>query len=403
MNHISAPTQAVILVGGLGSRLGELTKAYPKPLLPVNDRPFLDLLLWHLARQGFKSVLLLAGHCGEAVEEYARNCQFRNELDIKVLIEPSPLGTAGALSYAGPKLDESFLLMNGDSVFDFNWLDLHVLLSSNPDCLVAMGLRRLSDASRFGVVSLDGERVSSFAARGSSDGGLVNGGIYLIRREILGSMPPQGSLEQEVLPLLADRRKVCASIYQGFFLDIGVPDSYKFAATSVWSSMRRPALIFDRDGVLNINHGYVGQIDRFEWTEGAIDAVKYANDLGYFTFVFTNQAGIARGYYTESDMHELHAHMQDELRAHGAHIDAFAHCPHHVDGVVPELAIRCDCRKPNPGMLRQLQARWPIADQESLAIGDQPTDIQAANAAGYAGAQFLGGNLAKFLIENLNR
>ncbi|BEG76750.1 HAD-IIIA family hydrolase [Achromobacter xylosoxidans] len=401
MRNSIAPTQAVILVGGLGTRLGELTKSYPKPLLPVNGRPFLDLLLWHLARQGFEEILLLAGHCAEAVEEYARNCEYRDTVNIKVLTEPAPLGTAGALSFAGPHLHDTFLLMNGDSVFDFNLLDLHALLSTNPDCLVAMGLRQLSDASRFGIVSLDEEYVDSFAARGTEAGGLVNGGIYLIRREILQYVPERGSLEQEVLPLLASRRKVCARKYEGFFLDIGVPESYEFAATSVWQSMRRPAIIFDRDGVLNVNHGYVGEIERFDWTEDAIEAVKYANDLGYFTFVFTNQAGIARGYYTESAMHTLHKFMQDTLRAHGAHIDAFAYCPHHIDGVVPELAISCDCRKPNPGMLRELQAAWPIDSKGTLVIGDQPTDIQAAEAVGYDSAQYKGGSLSQFLKTSL--
>lgn len=402
MRKSNAPTQAVILVGGLGTRLGELTKAYPKPLLPVNGRPFLDLLVWHLARQGFEEVLLLAGHCAEAVEAYASTSGYLDSINIKVLTEPAPLGTAGALSFAGPYLHEQFLLMNGDSVFDFNWLDLHSLLSANSECLVAMGLRQLDDATRFGVVSLDKDYVESFAARGTDAGGLVNGGVYLIHRDILQHMPQEGSLEQEVLPLLASQRKVCARTYEGFFLDIGVPESYEYAATSVWQSMQRPAIIFDRDGVLNVNHGYVGEIERFEWTENAIEAVKYANDRGYFTFVFTNQAGIARGYYTEQAMHTLHKFMQENLRAQGAHIDAFAYCPHHIAGIVPELAISCDCRKPSPGMLLELQAAWPIETKGTLVIGDQPTDIQAAEAIGYDSAQYSGGSLSEFLKSSLN-
>ncbi|WP_094856439.1 HAD-IIIA family hydrolase [Bordetella genomosp. 10] len=389
-----APTQAVILVGGLGSRLGELTRNYPKPLLPVAGKPFLDLVIWHLARYGFRQVLLLAGHGAKVVEQYAAESAFRDRIAIDIVIEPAPMGTAGALSFARDKLDDIFLLTNGDSIFDFNWLDLHTRFALQPEALISMGLRRLPDASRFGAVVLDGHRVKGFQHRGSGDGGLVNGGVYCMRKELLAELPARGSLEQEVMPRLATMGKICGKEYSGFFLDIGVPESYAVAETTVWESRVRPAIFFDRDGVLNIDKGYVGQRERFEWQEDAIAAVKLANDQGYFVFVVTNQAGIARGYYTEADMMALHRHMQGELRANGAHIDDIRFCPHHVDGSVKPLAIDCECRKPKPAMLLALLDTWPAAVSDSILIGDKTTDIDAANAAGIRGHLYTEGSLS---------
>jgi D,D-heptose 1,7-bisphosphate phosphatase len=394
-----APTQAVILVGGLGSRLGALTSSRPKPLLPVNGKPFLDLLLWHLARFGFERVLLLAGHCAEAVEQYAVSANSEFSLDIRVLTEPHPLGTAGALLFAGSLLDERFLLLNGDSIYDFNWLDLHRLASLDPRCLVAMSLRRLADASRFGVVNVEGEQITGFHPQGTSNGGLVNGGVYLINRKILELLPAAGSLELEILPLLASSGRLFGREYDGFFLDIGIPQAYSSAQTSVWESQNRPAIMFDRDGVLNVDYGYVGQVSRFEWLGDAIEAIKLANDLGYFVFVITNQAGIARGLYTEQEMHTLHSHMQCELRKRGAHIDAFRFCPHHPAGIIPSLTTKCRCRKPQSGMIVDILTRWAVEKTRTLLIGDKSSDVEAAESAGISSRLFTGGSLRRVVQD----
>ena len=389
--------QMVVLVGGLGTRLGELTANCPKPLLPVNGRPFLETLLWQAMRFGFRQVLLLAGHHGDQVETFAKSTPLREQLDLQVVREPFPLGTGGALRYALPWLQPEFLLTNGDSLFDFNWLDLTCQLAGGTG--VAMALRALPDASRFGVVQLHADLVCGFSERGNEHGGLVNGGVYLVGRELVSQWPEKCSLEADVLPRLARAQKIKGKAYDGFFLDIGVPEAFADAHTSVPRALNRPAVFFDRDGVLNVDHGHVGDPSRFEWMPGAREAVKAVNDSGRFAFVVTNQAGVAKGYYAEDAVQNLHEHMQRELRAIGAHIDAFRYCPFHSEGTVASYTRTSDWRKPEPGMLLDIMEHWPVKREGSMLVGDQPSDLEAARRAGISGLKFDGGNLAMVLAS----
>lgn len=160
----------------------------------------------------------------------------------------------------------------------------------------------------------------------------------------------------------------------------------------------RPALFLDRDGVLNIDHGYVSRWKDFAWVDGAREVVAAFNRAGWWVFVVTNQSGIGRGYYTEDDMHALHARMGEDLAADGARIDAFYWCPHHPEAK-EERYRHPDPpdRKPNPGMLLRAMAEWPVDRAASLMIGDKAGDMQAAAAAGVQGLLFEGGNLRVFL------
>lgn len=152
--------------------------------------------------------------------------------------------------------------------------------------------------------------------------------------------------------------------------------------------IKRPAAFFDRDGVLNVDHGYVHEIDQLEWVSGAPQVVHLLNKAGYFVIIATNQSGVARGYYDETAVKDFHAYMQRELGAHGAHIDAFYYCPHHPDGTVQALATRCLCRKPGTGMLEQAAREWPIDLARSFMIGDKDDDMAAAAAFGIRGIKF---------------
>lgn len=396
------PQQCVVLIGGLGTRLGALTTEMPKPLLEVGGRPFLDYLLSNLRRLGFRRVLLLAGHRAEKVAQYVAELTPDPDFRIDYIIEPEPRGTAGALAFAASQLEPTFCLMNGDTLFDFNLLDLAVSVAAAPEALVHMALRRAPDASRFGVVEVEEGRVTGFRERGDASGGLINGGVYFMSRHILDRLPEKGSLEREVLPALADEDLVCGREQSGFFIDIGIPSSLTEAQTSVPESQRRPAIFFDRDGVLNEDLGYVGEIERFHWMAGAVKAIKAFNDKGWFVFVVTNQAGVSRGLYGLNDVTLLHGFMQEELRSSGAHIDDFRFCPHHTDGVVSEFAKACNWRKPNPGMLIDLMDHWPVRIEKSWIIGDKSSDIDAGKAAGLNNCLlFQGGNLYEALEELL--
>ncbi|MEO0981402.1 MAG: HAD family hydrolase [Pseudomonadota bacterium] len=157
-----------------------------------------------------------------------------------------------------------------------------------------------------------------------------------------------------------------------------------------------PALFLDRDGVLNVDKGYVSRIEDFEWTPGAAACVRSFKARGWFVFVVTNQSGIARGLYTEDEMHTLHDWMLGELAADGAEIDRIYYAPDHAEGTVARYRKDSFDRKPKPGMLLRAMADFPVKREASFLIGDKQTDIQAAHAAGVGGFLFSGGDLHQF-------
>jgi D-glycero-D-manno-heptose 1,7-bisphosphate phosphatase len=305
--------QCVILVGGLGTRLGALTANRPKPLLPVAGRPFVHYLLWHARRFGFSKALLLAGYRAEVLAEELQTLALPG-LELDVVTESEPLGTGGAICASLDALDDQFLLMNGDSLFDFNWLSLTGPLAADPHCAVVMSLRAVPDASRFGVAEVEDGRVTAFHERGGTSGGLINGGVYLVRREGLEGLRSSRSFERDILPALAAEGRVRGLAMDGFFLDIGVPDSYASAQTEVPDSLRRGALFVDRSWALADSAGGP------RWTAAALHAVRMANDRGLYVFMTgTDPADTAHQAWRDA--------VQAPLRAAGAHIDDFATSP----------------------------------------------------------------------------
>src|SRR6478672_8750915 len=139
-------------------------------------------------------------------------------------------------------------------------------------------------------------------------------------------------------------------------------------------SALRPAAFLDRDGVVNHDDGYMGTEERIRWMPNAAKAVRRLNDAGYFVFFFTNQSGVARGYFTEGELNTLHGWMRAEFAAH-------------------------PWRKPAPVMIHDLMQHWPVRQRGSFVIGDRDSDIEAAKAAGLPGFLFAGGDLDAFVAE----
>lgn len=153
----------------------------------------------------------------------------------------------------------------------------------------------------------------------------------------------------------------------------------------------------DRDGVLDVDKGYLHQITDLVWIPGSREAVALLNQAGYTVLVATNQSGIARGYYTVADMEKLHAFMEQQIEKVGGQIRKFYFCPHYENGTVKRYAVPCSCRKPKPGMLLQGLREFSGDPELSFMIGDSEKDVTAAGAAGMQGYLFPGGNLEDFV------
>jgi D,D-heptose 1,7-bisphosphate phosphatase len=387
--------EALVLAGGLAQRLGDLAQSTPKSLQVVAGRPFIDHLLWNLARHGIRRVILCTGRLHERIVEHVGD---GSAFGVEAVYsrEDVPMGTAGAVARGARLLEgEEALVLNGDSLLDCNYLDL-ALRRRAGGVAVAVALRAVDDAARFGDVRVEGTRVVSFGEKSGSGAALANAGVYAASAEWLHSLPARpGSLEREHFPALVAAGGMTAVEYDGFFVDIGVPEALEAAQASVAAWRCKPCAFLDRDGVINEDVDYVHRPEDFRWMPGMPAAIKLLNDAGWLVVVITNQAGIGRGYYTEDEFATFTRWIDGELAAAGAHVDATYHCPHHPTAALGEYRRACDCRKPAPGMLVSAIEDWRPDVARSVMVGDKPSDMQAAAAAGIRGVLYDGGDLAE--------
>lgn len=234
---------ALLLVGGLGTRLQSVLPSTPKPMARVGGIPFLQLLVRQLRSQGIRRMVMCTRHLASQVQEEFGDGR-RWDVAIEYSQEPSPLGTAGAVKFAGSCLAgvSEFLVMNGDSFLEFDFCQfLH--FHREHGGIMSMALRRVSDTARYGTVELDeGNRVLRFSEKnGNHLPGLVNGGVYIFNRAVLGHIPEgQASLETEIFPKILPRA-VYGLEQQGMFIDIGTPEDYARAQT-LFENLHQAAL-----------------------------------------------------------------------------------------------------------------------------------------------------------------
>ena len=377
LNKSTRPTQAVVLAGGRGTRLRPLTDSRPKPMIEFHGKPFLEYLIELVRDQGFERVLLLLGYLPEAIQGYCGDGS-RWGVSIDYSVSDVDDDTGRRLKLAASRIDPLFLFMYCDNYwpmsFDTMWKRY---LDTGASAMLTV-YRNADRYTKNNVrVDEDGWVVAYDKDRAAPDLRGVDIGFGVFRHEVLDLLPEEENVcfERVVYPTLVAARQL-----QAFATDhryYSVSSRARLALTEQFLA-RRPAVILDRDGVLNNKPpraAYVRSWDDWEWLPGTQDALRLFKDAGYRVIVVSNQAGIARGAMTQADLANIHARMKMEVCEAGGEIDAIYYCPHGWDD-------GCACRKPKPGMLYQAQRDFHLDLSRTYFIGDDERDGQAAEAAG---------------------
>lgn len=376
--------EAVVLAGGLGTRLREAVPDLPKCMAPVAGRPFLWHVINYLRRQGIESFVFSLGYKADVIEKYLKT-DFPT-LIYKTVVEDEPLGTGGAIQAALRQCNTADVLAtNGDSLFKIDiWAFEKVHRENNSECTLA--LKHLRHFERYGAVETTGSKVVSFQEKKFYDEGYINGGVYLINREkfLTRNLPQKFSFETDYLQAFAAQHHFFASKQNGYFIDIGIPEDFNQAQQDFQKPIldllnvdKSWTLFLDRDGVINNEKlgEYVLNWPGFVFSEGVLQAFKILGSVFGRIIVITNQRGVGKGLMTEQDMRHIHREMQQEVATAGTHFDAIYYCT--------ERDATCFNRKPNPGMALQAFRDFPNIDPaKSIMVGNKPSDMQFGRAAG---------------------
>jgi D-glycero-D-manno-heptose 1,7-bisphosphate phosphatase len=369
------PKQAVILAGGLGTRLRPITDTIPKPMIPFHGKPFLEYLLEMLVNQGIERVVLLLGYLPEVVTEYFGNGN-KWGLEIAYSITEVEDDTGLRLQKAKHLFEPVFLLMYCDNYWPLNLDKLwNRFVSHDVTALVTVYMNR--DNYTRSNIRLDDDGYIEVYDKTRTAENLqgVDIGFFILQREVIDMIPAGNhNFEKTVMPQLVETRKIITYPTDHRYYSVGSHERLKL--TDAFLS-RKPAIILDRDGVLNKKAPkaeYITKWDDWEWIPGSKEAICLLKKAGYLIIIVSNQAGIARGNMTHEDLAAIHEQMQNDLKSCNGPVDKIYYCPHGWDE-------NCECRKPKPGMLYQAQRDFHIDLTRLYFVGDDERDKMAGDAA----------------------
>jgi len=375
MNN-NPPKQAVILAGGMGTRLRPITNTIPKPMIRFNGKPFLEYLIEQLKDQGIERVLLLLGYLPDVVQNYFGNGESFG-MQINYSVTDIDNETGKRIKLAAKDLDPYFLLLYCDNYWPMNLKKMwEQFLEAEASAQITVYSNK-DNYTKHNVLVNGNAMVAEYdKSRTSNNLEGVDIGYALINKKVLDSLPSENvNFEKAVYPVLVDKGQLSAYVSNHRYYSVGSHERLPLTDSFL---KRKPAIILDRDGVLNKKAPkaeYVKSWQEFEWLPGAKEAICLLKKTGYKIIIVTNQAGIARGMMTETDLSDIHTMIKEDLAKDGTVIDALYHCPHGWnDG--------CDCRKPKPGMLFQAQKDFNLDLTRTYFIGDDIRDKQAGDAAG---------------------
>jgi len=377
--------QAIILAGGLGTRLRNAIPGIPKGMAPVNGRPFLFYIINYLRSQGIENFIFSLGYKHEVIEAYLDD-QF-STLNFQCSIEKEPLGTGGAILAACYKAtDENILVVNGDTLFRAAIPAAAAFhLSNNAACTLL--LKPMINIDRFGVVELNTDnRVSLFREKKHYEKGYINCGVYMLNVPVFfqEELPDKFSFEKDYLENLYKERPFYGWIEDKYFIDIGAPDDYQRAQEELRITPvdlktidKNWTVFLDRDGVINHEkkEDYIRSWGEFEFYTGAREAIKIIAEKCGHIIVITNQRGVGKGLMTEEDLQDIHDKMKAAIELAGGRIDGIYTCT--------STDIYNTNLKPNPGMAFRAAQDIPGIDlTKSIVTGNKPGDMLFGRNAG---------------------
>jgi len=390
-------SQALILAGGFGKRLGKIYPDIPKPMVPFLGKPLLYHQMMLCKKYNFTNIKILLYHQAKVIQEYFGDGS-KLGLQLDYCIEKEPLGTAGAILNIFEKLDENFLVLYGDTYLNID-LDSFFKAHTRQDADATLFIHPNNHPHDSDIVEVDDNNyIKEFHSYPHDSnfwyGNLVNGALYAIKKESLFSQIQNVSKQdifKDLFPiLLKNNKKFYGYRSSEYIKDMGTPERIQNVEKDIASkkhirlqnNRKKIAVFIDRDGVINEERGLITKPDQFYLIDGVSEAIKKINDAGIITVLVTNQPIISRGDASRSELKIIHNKMETILGREGAYLDAIYYCPHHPDngfeGEISELKIECNCRKPNPGMLLKATEELNIDLDKSWMIGDTTTDIMTA-------------------------
>lgn len=379
MKHIKnfPKIDLVILAGGKGSRIKNKLNNFPKPMVKISNKSFLDYILNIYCSYPFNKIYIMCGfRASKIINKY--HGISKNFVNIECIKESKPLGTGGCLKLINKKVSKNFLLVNGDTYLDSNYS--FCFNKKNLKKNIMLLVKNQNYKSNKKLVNLDLNKNKKVFYKKNSN--FINGGVYFLNRKILKNLDlikkTNISLENDLLNHEINKKKIFGIKCKNFFLDIGTKKNLFFAEKKLKKISTKPAVFFDRDGVINIDFNYVHKISNFKFQKGIIQFLQKVSQK-YFIFIVTNQAGVAHGLFKIEDFLKLQINLKKYLFMKKILINDVQYCPFHPEAKIIKYRKSTNYRKPGNLMIKAIEKKWNILKDKSFMVGDQKTDEICAN------------------------